>query len=85
MNSTTTKTHNFLSTFLHQDVKNYHAALNKMAEDIIALRKQVMTLEAENRQLCTDLSLHQDRGQNLVGDRDINDMTKTEVAGLIGK
>lgn len=56
-----------------------------MAEDIIALRKQVMTLEAENRQLRTDLSLHQERGQNLVVDRDINDMTKTDVAGFIGK
>lgn len=75
----------FLSTFLHQDVENYYAALNKMAEDIIALRKQVMTLEAENRQLRTDLSLHQDRGENLVGDRVINETTKAEVAGLIGK
>lgn len=56
-----------------------------MAEDIIALRKQVMALEAENRQLRTDQSLHQDRGQNLVGDRVINDMTKIEISGLIGK
>lgn len=56
-----------------------------MAEDIIALRKQVMTLEAENKHLRTDLSLRQDHSQNLVGGRVINDMTKTEVSGLIGK
>lgn len=85
MNSTTVTNTDFLFTFLHQDVKNYHAALNKMAEDIIALRKQVVTLVAENRQLRTDLSLHQDPGQNLVGGRVINDMTKIEVSGLVGK
>lgn len=69
---------------LHQEVENYRSAMSKMAEDIIALRTQVVTLEAENSQLRTDLSLQQDLGRDLLDDTDIDVMTKAEIADRIG-
>lgn len=65
-------------------MENYRSAMGKMAEDIIALRTQVVLLEAENSQLRSDLSLHQDLGRDLLDDRDIEVMTKAEIADLIG-
>lgn len=56
-----------------------------MAEDIIALRTQVVTLEVENSQLRIDLSLHRDLGRDLLDDMDIDVMTKTEIADRIGE
>ncbi|XP_040894152.1 coiled-coil domain-containing protein 33 [Toxotes jaculatrix] len=67
----------------YQEVENYRAAMSKMAEDIIALRTQVVALEAENSQLRSDLSLHQDLGRNLLDDTDIDVMTKAEIADRI--
>ncbi|KAM7396771.1 hypothetical protein PAMP_019784 [Pampus punctatissimus] len=55
-----------------KEVENYRSAMSKMADDIIALRTQVVTLEAENSQLRSDLSLHQDLGRNLLDDTDID-------------
>lgn len=69
---------------LHQGVEKYHSALSKMAEDIIALRTQVVTLEAEKSRLRIDLSLHQDLGRHLLDNTDIDIMTKAELADCIG-
>ncbi|AWP08402.1 putative coiled-coil domain-containing protein 33 [Scophthalmus maximus] len=66
-----------------KEVENYRSAMSKMAEDIIALRTQVVTLEAENSQLRSDLSLHQDLGRDLLDDADIAVMTKVEIADRI--
>ncbi|GAA6221379.1 coiled-coil domain-containing protein 33 isoform X1 [Lates japonicus] len=66
-----------------KEVENYRSAMSKMAEDIIALRTQVVTLEAENSQLRSDLSLHQDLGRDLLDDTDIDVMTKAEIADRI--
>lgn len=66
-------------------MENYRSAMSKMAEDIIALRAQVVTLEAENSQFRIDLSLHQDLGRDLLDDTDIDVMTKAEIADRIGK
>ncbi|XP_044048475.1 coiled-coil domain-containing protein 33 isoform X2 [Siniperca chuatsi] len=66
-----------------KEVQNYRSAMSKMAEDIIALRIQVVTLEAENSQLRIDLSLHQDLGRDLLGDTDIDVMTKAEITDRI--
>uniref|UniRef100_A0A3P8TQT9 Coiled-coil domain containing 33 n=1 Tax=Amphiprion percula TaxID=161767 RepID=A0A3P8TQT9_AMPPE len=71
------------ATFLHQEVENYRSAMTKMADDIITLRTQVGMLEAENSQLRSDLSLHQDLGQDLLTDTDIDVMTKAEIADRI--
>ncbi|XP_051238223.1 coiled-coil domain-containing protein 33 isoform X2 [Dicentrarchus labrax] len=66
-----------------KEVENYRSAMSRMAEDIIALRTQVVTLEAENSQLRIDLSLHQDLGRDLLDDTDIDVMTKAEIADRI--
>ncbi|XP_035520770.1 coiled-coil domain-containing protein 33 [Morone saxatilis] len=71
------------SISLHQEVENYRSAMSRMAEDIIALRTQVVTLETENSQLRIDLSLHQDLGRDLLDDTDIDVMTKAEIADRI--
>ncbi|XP_035858622.1 coiled-coil domain-containing protein 33 isoform X4 [Sander lucioperca] len=66
-----------------KEVENYRSAMSKMAEDIIVLRTQVVTLESENSQLHTDLSLQQDLGRDLLDDTDIDVMTKAEIADRI--
>lgn len=59
--------------------------MGKMAEDIILLRTQIVALEAENSQLRSDLSLHQDLGRDLLKDTDIDVMTKAEMYDQIGE
>ncbi|XP_028441484.1 coiled-coil domain-containing protein 33 isoform X3 [Perca flavescens] len=66
-----------------KEVENYRSAMSKMAEDIIVLRTQVVTLDSENSQLRTDLSLQQDLGRDLLDDTDIDVMTKAEIADRI--
>ncbi|XP_047452329.1 coiled-coil domain-containing protein 33 isoform X2 [Mugil cephalus] len=66
-----------------KEVDNYRSAMSRMAEDIITLRTQVVTLETENSQLRSDLSLHQDLGRDLLKDTDIDVMTKAEIADRI--
>ncbi|KAJ3596363.1 hypothetical protein NHX12_002771 [Muraenolepis orangiensis] len=66
-----------------KDVESYRSAMDKMAEDIIALKTRVVTLEAENSRLRSDLSLHRDLGQQLLDDTDIDVMTKAEIADRI--
>ncbi|XP_029290226.1 coiled-coil domain-containing protein 33 isoform X2 [Cottoperca gobio] len=66
-----------------KEVENYRSAMSKMAEDIIVLRRRVITLEAENSQLRTDLSLQLDIGRHLLDDTDIDVMTKAEIADRI--
>ncbi|TNN86904.1 Coiled-coil domain-containing protein 33 [Liparis tanakae] len=62
-----------------EEMENYRSAMSKMAEDIIALRTRVVTLEAENSRLHTDLSLQQDYGPDPLEDAHIDVMTKAEV------
>ncbi|XP_010794223.1 coiled-coil domain-containing protein 33 isoform X1 [Notothenia coriiceps] len=64
-----------------KEVENYRSAMGKMAEDIIALRTQVVRLEAENSQLRSALSLHQDLGKDLLDD--IHVITRAEIANYI--
>ncbi|KAL7858241.1 hypothetical protein AOLI_G00183430 [Acnodon oligacanthus] len=66
-----------------KEVENYRTAMCKMAEDILALRSQLASLEAENSQLRTEVSLHQDLGRTLLDDTDIDVMTKTEITDRI--
>ncbi|CAB1446766.1 unnamed protein product [Pleuronectes platessa] len=66
-----------------KELENYRSAVSRMAEDIIALRTQVVALETENSRLRTDLSLHQDLGRDLLDDTDIAVMTKAEIADRI--
>ncbi|XP_068596031.1 coiled-coil domain-containing protein 33 [Brachionichthys hirsutus] len=72
-----------ISNLQAKEVDNYRSAMSKMAEDIIVLRTQILKLEAENRQLRTDLSLHQDLGRDLLDDADVDVMAKAEMADRI--
>nr|XP_033775606.1 coiled-coil domain-containing protein 33 isoform X2 [Geotrypetes seraphini] len=69
----------------HQDreLDNYRTAMQRMADDIIILRKQIASLESENSQLRSNLTLHQDVGRTLLDDTDIDVMTKAEIADRI--
>ncbi|KAI4872192.1 hypothetical protein NFI96_031026 [Prochilodus magdalenae] len=66
-----------------KELENYRTAMCKMAEDILALRSQVASLEGENSQLRSELSLHRDLGRTLLDDTDIDVMTKTEITDRI--
>ncbi|XP_052454279.1 coiled-coil domain-containing protein 33-like [Carassius gibelio] len=62
-----------------KELENYRVAMHKMADDILALRSQVSTLECEKSQLRRDLSRHQD----LLDDTDTDVMTTSEMADRI--
>ncbi|XP_059392088.1 coiled-coil domain-containing protein 33 [Carassius carassius] len=62
-----------------KELENYRVAMHKMADDILALRSQVSTLESEKSQLRRDLSRHQD----LLDDTDTDVMTTSEMADRI--
>ncbi|XP_059802601.1 coiled-coil domain-containing protein 33 isoform X2 [Hypanus sabinus] len=66
-----------------QELENYRAAMQKMATDIIKLRKDMAWQEAENSKLRSELSLHQNLGPTLLDDADIDVMTKAEIADRI--
>ncbi|KAG7245374.1 hypothetical protein INR49_010824 [Caranx melampygus] len=66
-----------------KEVENYRSAMNKMAEDIIVLRTQLVMVEAENSQLRSDLSLRQHLGRDLQDDTDVDVMTKAEISDHI--
>ncbi|XP_026031645.1 coiled-coil domain-containing protein 33 [Astatotilapia calliptera] len=72
-----------ISDLQTKEIENYRSAMSRMAEDIITLRTQVLSLEAENSQLRSDLSLQQDLGRDLLADTDIDVMTKAEIADRI--
>ncbi|XP_072003943.1 coiled-coil domain-containing protein 33 isoform X2 [Engystomops pustulosus] len=63
-----------------QELANYRLAMQRMADDIIALRHQMSGLEAENSALRSERSLNQDAGRSLLSDTDIDVMTKAELA-----
>ncbi|XP_060759368.1 uncharacterized protein ccdc33 [Neoarius graeffei] len=66
-----------------KELENYRSAMCKMAEDILALRSQVASLEEQNSQLRNELSMSQDLGRTLLDDTDIDVMTQTEIAERI--
>ncbi|XP_053320950.1 coiled-coil domain-containing protein 33 [Spea bombifrons] len=63
-----------------QEVANYRLAMQRMADDIITLRRQMGGLEAENSALRSERSLLQDVGRSMLSDGDIDVMTKAEIA-----
>ncbi|KAK3558895.1 hypothetical protein QTP86_032156 [Hemibagrus guttatus] len=66
-----------------KELENYRSAMCKMAEDILALRAQVVSLEEQNSQLRSELSMNQDLGRTLLDDTDIDVMTKAEIVDRI--
>ncbi|TSM52279.1 Coiled-coil domain-containing protein 33 [Bagarius yarrelli] len=63
-----------------KELENYCSAMCKMAEDIIALRSQVTSLEKQNSQLRSKLSMNQDLSRTVLDDTDVDVMTKAEIA-----
>lgn len=51
----------------------------------MALKRRVLTVEAENRLLRTEASLHQGQDHNLVAHQDVSTVAKVKVAHLIGR
>uniref|UniRef100_A0A3B3SWJ3 Coiled-coil domain containing 33 n=1 Tax=Paramormyrops kingsleyae TaxID=1676925 RepID=A0A3B3SWJ3_9TELE len=70
------------SRWAAEEMENYHRAMNKMAEDILALRRQVSTLNSDNSQLRSRFSLHHDLSRSPLN-TDIDVMTKEEIADCI--
>lgn len=68
----------------YQELENYRSAMCKMAEDILALRTQVASLEEQNSQLRSELSMNHELGRTLLDDTDIDVMTKAEITDRIG-
>ncbi|KAM9495162.1 coiled-coil domain-containing protein 33 [Clarias gariepinus] len=66
-----------------KELEKYRSAMCKMAEDILALRSQVASLEEQNSHLRSELSMNQDLGHTLLNDTDIDVMTKAEIADRI--
>ncbi|KAJ6664170.1 hypothetical protein lerEdw1_008386 [Lerista edwardsae] len=69
----------------HQEleVENYRAAMQKMADDILSLRRHVSNLESENSTLRRNLAMHEDVGRTLLQDMDLDAMTKAEIVDRI--
>nr|XP_028599662.1 coiled-coil domain-containing protein 33 isoform X2 [Podarcis muralis] len=68
---------------LKQEMDNYHAAMQRMADDILSLRQHVTNLESENSALRRNLAMHEDVGRVLFHDIDPDVMTKAEIIDRI--
>ncbi|XP_053497856.1 coiled-coil domain-containing protein 33 isoform X2 [Ictalurus furcatus] len=66
-----------------KELENYRSAMCKMAEDILTLRTQVASLEEQNSQLRSELSMNHELGRTLLDDTDIDVMTKAEITDRI--
>ncbi|XP_053259575.1 coiled-coil domain-containing protein 33 isoform X3 [Podarcis raffonei] len=65
------------------EMDNYHAAMQRMADDILSLRQHVTNLESENSALRRSLAIHEDVGRVLFHDIDPDVMTKAEIIDRI--
>lgn len=70
-----------LSVLDHQmrELENYRSAIQKMGQDIMALRAQIQELEANNGQLRRDLANYNDASKLMIESAEIDGMTKPEI------
>lgn len=70
-----------LSVMDHQmrELENYRSAIQKMGQDIMALRAQIQELEANNGQLRRDLANYNDASKLMIESAEIDGMTKPEI------
>ena len=70
-----------LSVMDHQmrELENYRSAVQKMGQDIMALRAQIQELEANNGQLRRDLANYNDASKLMIESAEIDGMTKPEI------
>ncbi|XP_060115973.1 coiled-coil domain-containing protein 33 [Heteronotia binoei] len=77
----------YTSSFLQEvpDVETdaFRAAIQKMADDILSMRRHIANLETENNALRRNLVMHEDVGRILLEDIDLDVMTRAEIVDRI--
>ncbi|XP_015267774.1 PREDICTED: coiled-coil domain-containing protein 33 [Gekko japonicus] len=61
------------------ETETFRTAIQRMADDILSLRRHVANLEAENSALRRNLTMHEDVGRVLLEDIDLDVMTRAEI------
>jgi cell division protein FtsB len=67
-----------------RELENYRSAVQKMGQDIMALRAQIQELEANNGQLRRDLANYNDASKLMIESAEIDGMTKPEIMSRYG-
>ncbi|KAL8196924.1 UNVERIFIED_CONTAM: hypothetical protein K2H54_002034 [Gekko kuhli] len=65
------------------ETETFRTAIQRMADDILSLRRQIANLEAENSALRRNLTMHEDVGRVLLEDIDLDVMTRAEIVDRI--
>ncbi|XP_077174289.1 coiled-coil domain-containing protein 33 isoform X2 [Paroedura picta] len=65
------------------ETDTFRSALQRMADDILSLRRHIAHLEAENSALRRNLAMHEDVGRVLLEDIDLDVMTRAEIVDRI--
>ncbi|KAJ8318783.1 hypothetical protein KUTeg_003874 [Tegillarca granosa] len=70
-----------LSVLDHQmkELENYRAAVQKMGQDILALRQQIRDLESNNSVLRRDLANYNDASKLMIESAELDGLTKPEI------
>jgi mTERF domain-containing protein len=68
-----------------KELENYRAAVQRMGQDILALRQQIRELEANNSQLRRDLANYNDASKLMIDSSELDNLTKPEVMSRYGK
>ncbi|XP_056019643.1 coiled-coil domain-containing protein 33-like isoform X2 [Ostrea edulis] len=62
-----------------KELENYRAAVQRMGQDILALRQQIRELETNNSQLRRDLANYNDASKLMIESSELDNLTKPEV------
>lgn len=67
-----------------KELENYRAAVQRMGQDILALRQQIRELETNNSQLRRDLANYNDASKLMIESSELDNLTKPEVMSRYG-
>ncbi|XP_054858282.1 coiled-coil domain-containing protein 33 [Eublepharis macularius] len=65
------------------ETDTFRSAIQRMADDILSLRRHIASLETENNALRRNLAMHEDVGRVLLEDIDLDVMTRAEIVDRI--
>ena len=68
-----------------KELENYRASIQRMGQDIVALRQQIRELEGNNSQLRRDLANYNDASKLMIESAELDNLTKPEVMSRYGK
>lgn len=68
-----------------KELENYRAAVQKMGQDILALRQQIRELESNNSVLRRDLANYNDASKLMIESAELDGLTKPEIMSKYGK